>query len=593
MVSVTGEHANDSSGSQTPNSLDIQANTNYFAGSNGHRNWVQFVAMSSGATEDISICIWQADFGFLDAAASAGDWTKTYCIGGGTNGGGSSSGIPIKKRPGVFKPMDFAAIAGSTYKDSSGQDVLGMVVQLSWWDPNNSVQDPNYPTINRDGLYSLVEPDYYGLAGRWSNISGGLVGINGCAHAEFDPGALVNTKLLAGTCLNSPSPVSGIPWPGDCPGTAPFLSSTTLGQDSLTCERNNLVGVMPTGPTSSDMDPETVAMEYWESTDGNCPTALDPHVYVRDSDEDTGATPSNIGGQRFWESPDIFLVEHGTPIVPWANSMETLVTPNRDYDIWVRVNNDFGCDDVQQVQALVYLADPSALGTQWKSASGGDYSGGTGQEAGVTAKAHQQALLGPFTWHAPATDFGDGHKCIIAAIRATNEAALDPNSVWDAPNSYQVAQRNIQFSSCAYPLTNTSGSSGSLILFLSVRPPDVLDAPNPGDPASDVEFSIDDWDKAWYPTWVNQLNKNPGAFAISHDDSSGQTVITLVTSKPSVTLDSVTLDANTSPTLRVTKLDVYENGQPAIATAAVHTTLNVGGVTIENGGSCRTPLSGE
>ncbi len=328
-------------------------------------------------------------------------------------------------------------------------------------------------------------------------------------------------------------------------------------------------------------------MEYWESTDGNCPTAINPHVYVRDSIGDTGATPSNIGGQPFWESPDIFLVEHNTPVAPWAESQETLVTPNQDYDIWVRVNNDFGCDDVQHVQALVYVADPSALGVQWIPASGLGYSGGTGHETGVTAKAHQQALLGPFTWHSPATINGDGHECIIAAIMADNEAALDPNYVSDAPDSYQVAQRNIQFSDCAYPLTNTSGSSGSLTLTLSVSPKEVLDPPPSGDPASDIEFSIDDWSAAWYQAWLTQLGNDPGSFAISHDDASGQTIITLVASKPSVSLGQVTLDANTSPTVRVTKLDAYEDGQAATATAAVHTSLNVGGVTIQNGGSCR------
>jgi hypothetical protein len=307
-------------------------------------------------------------------------------------------------------------------------------------------------------------------------------------------------------------------------------------------------------------------------------------------------TPSNIGGQPFWESPDIFLVPHDTPIFPAAESNETLLNPKTDYDIWVRVNNDFGCADVKHVQALVYLADPSALEVHWIEASAGGYSGGVGHASGITAKAHRQALLGPFTFTAPQDTSAGSHKCIIAAIKADNEPAPDPNDVLKAPDSYQVAQRNIQFSDCAYPLTNTSSSSGSLDLTLSVNPPNVLTPPKTsGDLTSDIEFSIDDWSKAWYATWQNQLSSNPGpaAFAVRHDDASGQTIITLAASKPSVTLARVTLDANTSPTVRVTKVDAYDNGKPAIATAAVHTKLTVGGVTVENGGSCRTPTIDE
>lgn len=606
MVSVNGEKELQTN---TLNTLSLQANTNVFSGVDNHVAWVQFVVMSDGGSEEIGICIWQIDYsmnppdatspggGKADAAFPGDDarpptgdyYTHTRCVGGKNGTGISPNGMEIPKRAGAYKPMDFATVAGSTYKDSTGQDVLGMVAQLSWATP-----DPNYPTTN---LYSIVQPDALGLAGKWSNLSGDLLGKGGGTQAVFTPPALVTTRLLAGSCLNGPGPVSGIPWPGNCPEQSPFLPFTTIGQDGQTSETNNLIGLPPVGPTSSAMTPETVYTEFWESTDANCPTKLDPHVYVRDSYEDTGATPSNIGGQPFWESPDIFLVEHDTPVWPENESIETLVSPGTQYDIWVRVNNDLGCDDVTGVEALVYVADPSAgLASQETQVTGGIYSGGPGYPFGMTVKKHSQALLGPFTFVAPTSNVGNGHKCIITAIEADNELPVNSTAVWDAPDSYQVAQRNIQFSDCAYPLTNTSSTPGSLTMTLSVTPIEVVNPPVSGGAASDIEFSVDDWSKAWYGAWSTQLANQPAgsaqSFAISHDDPSGQTIITLVAA--SVGLAAVTLDANSSPVFRVTKLDAYVAGQMVQATLAVQTTITLvgdgGTKTINNGGSCRTPI---
>jgi hypothetical protein len=210
---------------------------------------------------------------------------------------------------------------------------------------------------------------------------------------------------------------------------------------------------------------------------------------VKDSPEDFGATPSTIGNPVFWESPDIFLVPHGTPVDLNAVSTETTITPGGQFDLWVRLHNDLGCSDVTNAKTLVYLADPSALSIQWTPITGMQYVGDNLSSTGVTVPAGAQALIGPLPFTAPTTGIGNGHKCILAAIEADGEGA--PANSTDAPDSNQVAQRNIQFvAPCVFPLTNATTSNGNVQLTLTVTPntgtvPSLTGLP-------DVEVTFDD-----------------------------------------------------------------------------------------------------
>src|SRR5262249_16004030 len=144
-------------------------------------------------------------------------------------------------------------------------------------------------------------------------------------------------------------------------------------------------------------------------------------------------------------------------------STETLVTPGNTFDVYVRVNNDFGCKPVTHAKALAYIADPSALSTPWVSITDGQYVGGN-SNARITLPAGQRALIGPVTFTAPMVA-GDGHKCLLAAIEADGEPG--PANTTDPLASFQVGQRNIQFSNCAFPVTNATTSSGTVTFTLS------------------------------------------------------------------------------------------------------------------------------
>jgi len=576
------------------NSLSLQANTNVFKGSNGLNDWVQFVIMTEGDPNDsnhdkIDVCIWNVEFDVPvpgTDASSTDYWKKTQCVGGAL--GTAPDFKKIFKRQGDYKPLDFATIAGSVYYDyATSQNVLGVVAQVSWWDPNHPDVDPNNPSAyNSRGLYSIVLPDYYGLANNWTNLSGTLIGMCGGGTATFTDPSSVVTRLLAGSCANAPGPVPQIPWPGECPNEPLLLAHTDTTADPVTAETNNLNAQK--SPVLTALNTDTVYMEYTASTaaDGKCLSSTTPHVFVRDSIEDVGIVPSNIGDLPFWESPDIFLVPAGTKVAPDAESKETLVTENGYFDIWVRVNNDFGCSEVNNARALVYVADPSALNTGWIPVTNGEYWGSTANPyVGVKVPITGPAMLGPFTWHAPSVIAGDGHKCIIAAIQADDEIAVDPNDVWDAPGSYQVGQRNVQFSNCKYPLTNTSGSDGSLALVLTVKPTSV----NPtlsGD--TDIEVIFDDPDSTWYNVWVLQTG---GHFKVTHD-AAGTTNVRLGSNK--VKLNSVTLVANDTRAAATKIVAHTSESHDVSATLGIQGTLTVGTTVVaHNGGSCRvtaTPI---
>jgi hypothetical protein len=340
-----------------------------------------------------------------------------------------------------------------------------------------------------------------------------------------------------------------------------------------TVETNNLISVAPA--TLNYLNPDLEVGNVTASTSGTCLGS--GHAYIKDSSQDFGATPSTLGNQVFWESPDIFVVPHGTAVDTNATSSETAITPGSQYDVYVRVHNDLGCSDVTGVKSLVYLADPSALSVQWDSITGGIYVGNNMNATGVSVPAGGQTLIGPLTFTAPATGIGNGHKCLLAAIEADGEPA--PAVSTDAPDSNQVGQRNLQFTGpCVFQLTNGTTSDGNVRISLTATP-------NSNTPPSltfspDVEATFDDADSSWFNVWTAQTG-NGTTFAVTHNSGTNSTTVRL--GAFGVTLDPVPLGAgqsrnetgNINPT----------NGTLTLQMGAILT--DAGGTMLaQNGGSC-------
>ncbi|MDB4988055.1 MAG: hypothetical protein JWN04_3233 [Myxococcaceae bacterium] len=226
------------------------------------------------------------------------------------------------------------------------------------------------------------------------------------------------------------------------------------------------------------------------------------------------------------------------------------------------------------VKALVYLADPSALSVQWTAITGGAYSGGSASN-GVTVPVGGQSLVGPFTFTAPTAGLGDGHKCLIAAIQATGEPA--PSNNFDAPSSHQVAQRNLQLSNCAYPLTNATTTNGQVTLKLTVSP-SASKASLTGTP--DVEVTFDDPDSSWFSVWHDDPAINQ-AYRLTH----AGTTTTLRLGRNGVTLRAVPLAAGASRNAKAV-INLATGDQKT--TLALQATLNDGTRdVVTNGGSCQ------
>jgi hypothetical protein len=521
------------SGSDVANQWSVQNNTNGWtiaSGPNaGHGAATQFVVMSDGSTS--GICIWNVD-------VTAQTYPKK-CV------------VPSPpQRSGGLQAFDYGSVAATA--NSNG--TLSMTAQLSWV-PSGQ---PN--------TYAVTYDDTYGLGSNWSQVSGGLLGMSGCYQAQFTNAEVV-TQVLASTCTGDTQADSPV-----CPGATLQPNASVFIGGNGTLETNNLsaVGAPSVGYLNSDLAVSNITA----TTSGSC---LGPsHAYVKDSAEDFGASPSTIGNQVFWESPDIFLVPHGTPVDLNAVSTETVLTPGGNFDIWVRLHNDLGCSPVTGAKALVYLADPSALSVQWTSISGGQYVGNNMSTTGVTVPAGGQALIGPLPFTAPSSGLGNGHKCILAAIEADGEPA--PANSSDAPDSNQVAQRNIQFvGPCEYPLTNATTSNGNVQLTLSVTPntgtsPSLATLP-------DVEVTFDDADSSWFNVWNSQPGKG-STFAVTHAASS----TTVRLGAFSVAMNAVPLAAG--QTRNATGNINPSSGGTLTLQIAAALKDSGGNLLVNNGGSC-------
>jgi hypothetical protein len=503
------------------NVFSIQGNTNTWTSADGHDKAVQFVIQSNGTTN--AACVWRVDV-----------TAQTYphdCV------------MPVPaQRSGGLRAFDSANLAG--YVDTTAH-TLTMVAEMSWVPDGDATH------------YAVVVADDIGLAGNWLSNNGSMLGMGGCSQAQF-----ANTELLTRLAVSSCAGDTQATDP-TCPG-AGLDPNVVIKNNSGTAETNNLTAVA--APSVSFPNRDLAVANYISTTSGACfgPSA----VYVKDRDDDNGAEPSNLGDQPFWESPDIFLVPSGSPVTVDAVSSDTLINPGANYDVYVRVNNDIGCQQVTGVKALVYLADPAALSAQWVPITGGAYSGNT------TAPVGGRALVGPFMFTAPSTGLGNGHKCLIAAIQADGEAA-EPNN-FDAPASNQVAQRNVQLSGCQYPLTNATASNGTVALTLSADPV----TPTPSLTATPaIQVTFDDGDSRWYDTWRTQAGAGT-AFAVTH--AATQTVVRL--GQASVQLAAVPINAGETR-VAVGNLQLSSGSDPTTLSLRAELVQN-GTTVVVNGGSC-------
>ncbi len=560
----------------------IQNNTNVMSCNGTDQCVVQFAACGDGVKGATAVCIEPWRF-----PAGGGDPIVTnYCVG--ANGQASSVGgypvFGVTTRKGGLHPGDFANVAAYAYT-ANGQAQVALVAQFSWVSDQDTVASTQTALPNLiPGLYAIVTPDQYGAAQGWTTVTGGLMGLKGGTQANFT-NAEVFTRVAASNCQGDVSASGPI-----CP-SQPILSAnnvqhTTVSGFGTTVESNNLALTQATpGVTFPNQNLAVSTMLATTNIpDGGAPTAgclpgQESHLYIRDNEGDSGGTPSNAGGIPFWESPDIFVLPQdvGAP-QPNDVASDLQLTANHLYNVYLRVHNEFGCNPVNgPINVFIEGADPNMGFTYWsKVTDGADLGEYTtyGSAGTLIAPAYGVGIIGPFSW----TPDDGGHKCLLAAIAASNET--EPPASASAPvlppaySSNQIAQRNVQIgSSCTYSITNSSSASANLQLGISVTPA----TPAPGSAGGPtISFVFSDSGGAWAAEWQGLA----GLSSVTNDG----TKTTVVLSSSYVALTSVPLAAGQSPSVSLNITPV--GNPPTVNVSALLTDPETGDILQQNGGSC-------
>ena len=555
----------------------VQLNTNGFpcTDSTGNNCLVQFVIQTSpnGTTDgNAAMCIW-----------SVNNTLQKYpnkCVPG-----------PDKIRPGDFVAHDFVNVAGYVFDDTSqspAQHMLGMVVQYSMT-PADLQKDVN--AVNQlPGLYAVVKPDSDGLVNQWTETTGSVLGEGGGSTLTFQ-NAEVNTVVAASSC------------PGDTTTSGPtcpnqpsivlsskdteFITSTIAPGGWGTIEKNNLTLIQT--PTLSYPNADLVVAGLFTSTNtsggtATCLASEPDQVFIKDNAGDNGGVPSNSGGVPFWESPDIFLLPAGSQ-TPGPNDVaaDTEVVLGQSYDVYLRINNDYGCTSIGNIRVLIDGANPDVGLANWSpvtpNADTGVYTPAPGNPS---VDAFSRKVIGPFHW-SPDTSLEGGHKCLLAAIAAGNETnpAFPLTTAFSSP---QIAQRNLQIasdSSCQYAISNTSSTDAFLLLGLAVSPAATL----PGTTA--VTLTFDDPGGTFGAAWTAQANRIGGnALTVTTTGTGSNTQTNVVLGTPDIALDTVRLPAGSSPNVSVAITSTASSGPaPTLAISSTLTDSN-GNIVNANGASC-------
>jgi hypothetical protein len=624
-------------------SISVQANTNNFPATGGAPSqqsppddaWVQFALQSYGPGNTFSsgfvVCIYQNDWtlGKGNEACIPDTATDTACSqdsdcadgykcntqpGNGCkmgfcqvptyytdclSTGNSSLGdyFPLQNRE--FQAFDFASVAGSTYTDgvNPNQTDLGLVVALSWF-ANSTLVANDYR-----GLYAVVAKDRYGLGQtpggtpNWTSISGTVLGYGSCSTATFPQDTMVYTSIQAGNCAVATTPFSSaypadLSWPGLCQNSLQIAPNAgpQYSTHNYTDESNNLniitnipnVAYPPTLGYSTAGD-NFLEVHYLASVGGSCPASAS-RVYVKDNPQDYGSTPSNLGGEPFWESPDIIVVPHNQAVTKDTAPSDPHVTAGQTYDVWVRVHNDFSCSQATGVTAQVWWGDPVAGSPNWQQVA----FEGSGP---VTVDPEGHNIVGPFTWTVPNTSNISPHECLMADIQANGETY--PSNLFDAPDQYQTAQRNLEIGgTCSWTLTNANTSAAQLSVSLKTQ---VAASPNASQlytvGTNDlIQVVFDDPNKTLYNAWEQNTSQPPENCSVtwaSNTGSTGQpgTTIRMNAGGSYSAVWGATLVAGASTVLTATVEPALFSG--TTVDLAIGTYLNgPNGQLVLNGGTC-------
>jgi len=212
-----------------PNAYSIQNNVT-FTGTNGDPDGIQF-AEQVRPPGPVGICIWQVDI--------KKQTYPTTC---------------------TTAPGDVPLAAGDQ------PQVQGFVR------PGHLLALEAYVPWSTKVEYAVVAHDKYGLAGRWKNISGSVLGWGNSSHASFSSAEL-ETIVDVSSCSGKPGTVT-------CPEQPTLKLHAISSASNATGETNNLIPVNGSPPLSlpalQQLAVDQADIEYVSTTTGACPTGTSP-----------------------------------------------------------------------------------------------------------------------------------------------------------------------------------------------------------------------------------------------------------------------------------------------------------------------------
>jgi hypothetical protein len=199
--------------------FSIQVNTNLFPQSSGNTGWVQFVLQSRPGIPD-GLCVWLVDVTVARRTANAAGYTpictsvpkQRFVWGPGASASHQTTFVGIGAE--INETSEVAGLVDDTQSDG--------VTRLTAW-----AYVPWAPFT----AFAVTTNDTIGLRGRWTEMSGDIIGFGNGSRADFTRTKLRNV-LEATSCIFN-----------ECPNVerlGTLQKYTTSSVQNVTAESNNL-----------------------------------------------------------------------------------------------------------------------------------------------------------------------------------------------------------------------------------------------------------------------------------------------------------------------------------------------------------------
>jgi hypothetical protein len=203
--------------------FSIQVNTNFFAASNGNVGWVQFVLQSNSSLDSDALCVWNVDVTVAVATKNASGYSP-LCVAIPKERTVFTADRQEGRRTTFIGPgaeiSERSRVAGYLSKSARGLPTLGAWAYVPW---------------SPFSAYAVSAPDTYGLTGRWTEVSGDIIGLGNGSRANFAH-TKIRTVIQASSCVDG----SINPCPSAVSPLFNLSTSAAASVDNVTGEDSNL-----------------------------------------------------------------------------------------------------------------------------------------------------------------------------------------------------------------------------------------------------------------------------------------------------------------------------------------------------------------